>query len=573
MTPDQAYQQASEHLAAQRWAEALPLLEQAIQAFPHVAELRVAISQCHQRLLLGETPLAEGGFNQARYQRWIAYGEERMLDPLLPLRHDWWELAQADDGQPCWIPLHGGLPQPAEAWPQGGWLVLRHPGSQLRDGALQFVEAWLRDELSHPASDPHLIYGDEDRLDVQGQRGDPWFKPGFTPESFWSSPWLEGLSLWRLSWLRTQGLPLPPLDPEERWPWMLQAMARQPRTAAVPNMLSHWLSGQPQRSSGQQRWRAAQLAAALQDQGEPMLAAEPHPRLAGCFQLQWALPKAVRCTVVIPTRDRSDLLEACLDSLWRTRGLGERAVELDVAVVDNGSQELATQECFRRWRLQLEQRFQVIDDPRRFNWSALNNRAAASSDAELLLFLNNDIEALEPGWLEAMAAQALRPAIGCVGAVLLYPSRQIQHAGVVVGMHGGADHAYAGLAHPSPVHRGRSQLLSDWGAVTGACLMVRRELFAAAGGFDEAFPVEFNDIDFCLRLGQLGYRHVVVPEAVLLHHESQSRDAKGSATATDALKRLQAFWSVQLDTTQPWWPGACAPDYPDGRPLGLEPML
>jgi len=215
----------------------------------------------------------------------------------------------------------------------------------------------------------------------------------------------------------------------------------------------------------------------------------------------------------------------------------------------------------------------VIEDPRRFNWSALNNRAAAGSAAELLLFLNNDIEALAPGWLDAMATQALRPAIGAVGAVLLYPSRQIQHAGVVVGMHGGADHAYAGLDHPSPAHRGRSQLLSNWGAVTGACLMVRRELFVAAGGFDEAFPVEFNDIDFCLRLGQLGYRHVVVPEAVLLHHESQSRDAQGSATAAAALKRLQAFWSAQLDTTQPWWPAACAPDYPDGRPLGLEPML
>lgn len=573
LDPQQAYQQASDLLAAGRWGDALPMLELAIQAFPHVPELRVAMSQCRQRLELGDVPLIDGEFNQARYQRWIAFSEERMLDPLLPLRHNWWDLQADSQGQPCWMPLHGGLPQVATAWPQLGWLVLRHPGSALRQGALQFVEAWLMDELSAADQDPHLIYGDEDRLDAGGARCEPWFKPGFTLESFWSRPWLEGLSLWRISWLRSQQLPLPPLDPEARWSWILQALARAPKLAGLPHVLSHWQFDPSPLPLPQQRWRAAQLTVALQEQGEQVLAVDPHPALEGAYQLQWQLPRDVCCTIVIPTRDRADLLEACLSSVWRSRGLGERALQIEFVVVDNGSTELATQQCFQRWKLKLDQRFQVLEDPRRFNWSALNNHAESGSDADLLLFLNNDIEALQPGWLEAMAAQALRPAVGCVGAVLLYPNHKIQHAGVVLGMHGGADHAYAGLAHPTPVHRGRSQLLTNWGAVTGACLMVRRQLFEVAGGFDEAFPVEFNDIDFCLRLGQLGYRHLVVPEAVLLHHESQSRDAHSSATATDALKRLQALWSVHLSTTQPWWPAACAPDYPDGRPLGLEPLL
>ena len=572
MTPDQIYAEASVLLEQQRWAEALPLLEAAIQAFPEVPQLRVAAGQCRQRLELGTTLLSEGGLNQARYQRWKAFSEERMVDPLLPLRQNWWELAQAQDGAPCWKPLHGGVPQRAEGWPQLGWLVVRHPGCELRQGALQFVEAWLG-ELEDPLHDPQLIYGDEDRIDAEGNRCDPWFKPGFTPESFWSSPWLEGLSLWRLSWLRTQELPLPPLDPEERWPWLLEALARTPRIEALPHVLSHWQPGQPSLDRLQQRWRAAQLAAALQQHGEAVQQVKPHPNQPGCFQLQWALPAAQRCRVIIPTRDRADLLEACLQSLWRTRGLGERALELEIVVVDNGSEEQATQELFQRWRLQLGERFAVRRDPRRFNWSALNNAAAQDADTDLLLFLNNDIQALEPGWLEALAAQALRPAVGCAGAVLLYPDRSIQHAGVVVGMHGGADHGYARLPYPCPVHRGRAQLLTSWGAVTGACLMVRRALFEQAGGFDEAFPVEFNDIDVCLRLAQLGFRHVVVPEAVLLHHESQSRDAKASATAAEALTRLQLHWNAQLKTPGPWWPGACAPNFPDGRPLGLEPLL
>ena len=572
MTPDQIYAEASALLEQQRWAEALPMLEAAINAFPEVPQLRVAAGQCRQRLELGATLLSEAGLNQARYQHWIGLSEERMLDPLLPLRQNWWELAESQDGQPCWLPLHGGLPQVAEGWPQLGWLVLRHPGCVLRPGALQFVEYWLG-ELEDPLHDPQLIYADEDRLDAERNRCDPWFKPGFTLESFWSSPWLEGLSLWRLSWLRTQGLPLPPLDLDDRWAWQLQALMRGLRTEGLPHVLSHWQPGQPSLGPLQQRWRAAQLATALQHRGEAVQLLHPHPQEPGCFQLQWSLPAAQRCRVVIPTRDRADLLEACLQSLWRTRGLGERALELEIVVVDNGSVELATQELFQRWRLQLGERFVVREDPRRFNWSALNNAAAQEAESDLLLFLNNDIEALEPGWLEALAAQASRPAVGCAGAVLLYPDRSIQHAGVVVGMHGGADHAYARLPYPCPVHRGRAQLLTSWGAVTGACLMVRRVLFEQAGGFDEAFPVEFNDIDFCLRLVQLGYRHVVVPEAVLLHHESQSRDAKASATSVDALKRLQALWSAPLSSTQPWWPQACAPNFSDGRPEGLEPYL
>ena len=123
------------------------------------------------------------------------------------------------------------------------------------------------------------------------------------------------------------------------------------------------------------------------------------------------------------------------------------------------------------------------------------------------------------------------------------------------------------------MHRGRSGYLSDWGAVTGACLMVRRALFERVGGFDPALPVEFNDVDFCLRLGQLGYRHVVDPRADLIHHESQSRDATGSATAQAALERMRGRWGARLASTAPWWPPACSPAHADGRPAELDGVL
>jgi len=571
--PQVAYEQARVLLDQKRWADALPWLEQVINAYPDVPELRLAAAQCRERVAFGEPLLREGGLNQARYRYWIQHHEPAMPAASLPLIQNWWELQSDPQGDPQWMPLHGGCVQPADQWPAMGWLVLRHPGCALRAGALQHLEDVLHSEVTSAAVDPHWISADEDCINAQGERCDPWFKPGFTPESFWSRPWLEGFSVWRISWLRTQGMPVPPLDLSQRWEWVLDALSRNPRPWHCPQVLAHWQHGEPKISEAQQRWRALALGAALQRQGEAVMAVEPHASQSGGFQLQWALPAGQRCCVVIPTRDRADLLEACLESVWRSRGLGENALELELLVVDNGSQEEVTEALLRRWQLRLPAQFRVLRDERRFNWSQLNNTAAAHSRSELLLFLNNDIEALEPGWLEAMAAQALRPAIGCVGAVLLYPNRTIQHAGVILGYHGGADHAYTALPYPDPVHRGRPQLLTNWGAVTGACLMVRRNLFEQVGGFDEGLPVEFNDVEFCIRSGQLGYRHVVVPEAVLLHHESQTRDARRSSTHDAALKRMQQLWNVHLESTEPWWPAACSPTWWDGRPRGLEELI
>ena len=572
MTPDlqAAYAQARHLIEQERWHEAEPLLEQVLQAFPEIPELRVALGQCRQRRLWGDALLSDGTLSEPRYQRWIRHHEPPLGDPLQPLRHDWWELVSGPQGQPCWSPSHGGVPFPAEAWPRSGWLVCRHPHSQLREGALPWLEHWLAEAA---AQDPDLIYGDEDHLNAAGLRHSPWWKPGYSLESFCSSPWLEGLSLWRISWLRKQALPLPPLDLDARWLWVLQALLRQPVVSAVPAVLSHWLPNQPVQDPSPQQRRAQALAAFLDDQDECGVQVEPHRAVAGGFRLQWPLPSGLRCRVVIPTRDRADLLDRCLHTLWQTRGLAAGNVALELVVLDNGSEEAATAELLQRWAERLGPCFTVICDERRFNWSALNNRAVAGAPSDLLLFLNNDIEALQPGWLEAMAAQALRPAVGAVGAVLLYPNGRIQHAGVATGLKGLADHVYAGLPHAAPVHRCRPQLLTSWGAVTGACLMLRRELFEQAGGFDEGFPVEFNDLELCLRLSQQGYRHVVVPEAVLIHHESQSRTVVGSSTEQEAVRRIKALWGRRLKQRDPAWPLQCDPEAADGRPLGMRWMI
>ena len=522
------------------YAEASESFAQAADCLPReswILELAAQARQLHR--FNGEA--LEHGLGPTGYQLWIKDFEPRPPSELVRLRQRWWMgKAPVDRAD--------------------GWLVLVADDGLLRSGALQALEHMLAD---WPDSDlPDLLYCNEDRLDASGRRHDPWFKPGWVPECFWSMPWLEGFSAWRLSWLRHAQLPSPPPAGSQRFAWLLRALECRPRVGAVPQVLLH-RQGLPAASSPV---KASALAEHLFRLGEGDVVVSPREQPVGSYSLQWPLPQGLSCRVVIPSRDQAELLELCLQSLTDTG----TALSLEIVVVDNGSTQPAFERLLQRWGERLGSRFGVLRDPSPFNWSQLNNRGAAGATTDVLLFLNNDIEAQRSGWLEAMAAQARRPVVGAVGGVLLYPDGSLQHAGVVVGMHGGADHAYRHLPPDHGVHRGRSRCLSGWGAVTGACLMVRRELFERVGGFDEALPVEFNDIDFCLRLGQLGYRNVIPPEAVLVHHESQSRDASSSVTAEPALRRMQALWGPRLASTAPWWPAQCEDHWADGRPLGLD---
>ena len=554
----------------QRFSEAINAFDQALLALPDQCWIKFQAQEARLAAELDGEQIIDG-LGPKTYRYWITHHEQRLAASSLLLQQDFWLLEAAGFERPVWRALHSQAPlQPKAAplgesiWPYQGWLVLLAAGVLLRPGALQSIETWLYSSCLH--LQPDLIYADEDELSSTGVRSNPWFKPGWVEESFWASPWLNGMSLWRISWLRNQQLPLPPGDRCGRFKWMLQALERKPSISQVPLVLSHHKQ-KPEMFSAK---ALNALHQHLLAQGETIAQVNNHGKLVGCISLQWALPKQWSCTLIIPSRDRADLLASCLNSIWHTSQAERLAgAYLELVVVDNGSVQQHTQELLHRWKESLGQQFSVIRDNNTFNWSRLNNKAAAIARGELLLLLNNDIEARQPNWLAAMAAQALRPKVGCVGAVLLYPDKTIQHGGVMFGLQS-ADHAYRGLPHDHQVHRGRSMLLTAWGAVTGACLMMRRELLERAGGFDEGLPVEFNDIDLCLRLGQLGYRHVIPPEAVLVHHESQSRDASGSSTAVAAIEKIQQRWPASFATASPWWPKESERNCADGRPVGLE---
>ena len=263
-----------------------------------------------------------------------------------------------------------------------------------------------------------------------------------------------------------------------------------PEGRAVKDALSGWETSARVEPAGPRRWRIRRP-----------LAREPAVEAVVCF------------------RDRPGLLERCARSLL-DRSTYER---LSLRLVDNGSSD--SEMAALLGRLGRDERVALDSDPRAFNFSALNNAAATRSEADILVFLNNDTEVVDPGWVEVLLEHALRPGVGAVAPLLTYPDGRVQHAGVALGLNGWAGHPLAGLAPDAPTPFGSAaDGTRNWMAVTGACLMVERHKFEEVGGFDESFAVGGGDVDLGLRLTAAGYRSLCVPHTRVIHDESMSRD-------------------------------------------------
>ncbi|WP_076072705.1 glycosyltransferase family 2 protein [Sphingomonas montana] len=390
----------------------------------------------------------------------------------------------------------------AIVWTDDPWLMPLNAGDVLAAGT---ANAYRR-AIANVAG-PRVVYADDDLLDSAGRRDIPHFKPDWNAELFRYFDYLTGACIVRTS---------------------ESALAQ--------------LSGPD--------WSAQLVASAAQGGTEPPVhvrrvlhhrQVRPVPRVPVRLEATaWAgaLPTV---TVIIPTRNRVDLLRTCLQGLSITDYPG-----IEVIVVDNDSDDPMTLDYLATLD---PTRHRVLRHSGPFNFSAMNNRAARMADGDLLCLLNNDIAVIRPDWLAVMARQALRAEVGAVGARLLYPDGRIQHAGVVLGVGGGAAHAHR-LLHPQDDgYFHRHSLPQFVSAVTAACLVVRRDRFMAVGGLDEVnFAVAFNDVDLCMRLNQRGWQSLYEPRATLFHHESVSRgfdrDPAGAARLAGELQALKAAWGT-----------------------------
>ena len=378
-----------------------------------------------------------------------------------------------------------------------------------------------------------LLYSDEDKLDETGTRFGPHFKPGWDPDRVIRQNYICHFAVLRTALVRRLGGLRIGLEGAQDHDLVLRVSEIVPveRIRHIPRILYHWRAIEGSTATG---LAAKPYAAQAGDR-----AASDHLMRTGTGARVWSdrhgrrviyhLPvKPPRVTAIIPTRDRVELLRQTVEGLL----LRTDYPNIEVIIVDNGSTASETERYLSD--LSADPRVAVLNHPGPFNFSAMMNRAAAmrsvgearpDTGQDILLFLNNDVEPVQDRtWLRELVSQAVRPDVGAVGAMLLYPNRTIQHAGVVLAGDWVARHVESGDEDSEPGYLSRRRITQTISAVTGACLAIRREVFDAVGGFDEeSLAVDYSDIDLCLKAGAAGYRTVYAPLAKLIHHESATR--------------------------------------------------
>jgi O-antigen biosynthesis protein len=403
---------------------------------------------------------------------------------------------------------------------EGRFIAFLDHDDELAPHALEAVAASI---AANPEAD--LFYSDEDKINTAGERFDPLFKPDWSPDLLLSFAYTGHLMVVRRSRFDEVGGLRSDYDGSQDFDLALRVSEAASAVVHIPDVLYHWRSipGSAASDTTSQQakpwaYEAGRRAIenALLRRNEPGMVTTI-PEFPGRYHVRRDVIAQPLVSIIIPFRDEPAMLATCARTLRAEPGYEN----FELVLVDNDSALPETSALLAE--LSAEPRVRVLKAPGPFNWAAINNSAARACNGEMLLFLNNDIEARTPGWLDAMVGHVQRPEVGAVGARLLYADGTIQHAGVVVGLGGIAGHVLRGLPGDRPGYNSLAISTRDCSVVTGAAMMVRRELFLELGGFDETLAVAFNDVDFCFKLRQHGYYIVFTPLAELIHHESKSR--------------------------------------------------
>ncbi len=426
---------------------------------------------------------------------------------------------------------------------QGEWVAFLDHDDELPEHALALAVLALAE---HPEAG--MLYSDEDKLDDAGRRHSPYFKPDFDPLLLVGQNYLAHLLLVRGDLVGAVGGMRLGFEGSQDWDLVLRVSERlEPaQVVHVPHVLYHWRAhaGSTSAGIGAKPYAADAGERAVREHlARTGRRATVSPLVSGHLRVTWELPEEPPLvSILIPTRD-GKLLRQCIDSVLAKTSYPR----LEVVVIDNGSTD---PDVLGYLRLRQDE-LTVIRDDRPFNYAALNNEAVQAARGEVVCLLNDDTEVIEDRWLGEMVGQLVQPRVGAVGAKLYYDDGRLQHAGVILGVGGAAGHAYRMVPGDAVGSMGRLILAQTLSAVTGACMAVRRDAWRELGGMDEVnLPVAFNDVDFCLRLGEAGWRVVWTPEARLLHHESVSRGDETQRRAGFAAEELYMIhrWGDTLRT-------------------------
>jgi hypothetical protein len=391
-------------------------------------------------------------------------------------------------------------------------------------------------------SQPDLLYSDEDYLDTQGRRVQPIFKPAFSPDLLRCGMYLGHLLVVRNRTLRELGWFRAGYDGSQDYDLALRLAARTTAIRHIPQVLYHWRQ-HPDSTALDAAAKPYTQLAGLKALSEAVMRRDPRAVVtAGAFpntyRIRWPVPANLRASLIVCSRN-ARLLRRCLESVDKHTAHANREIVIvqhragDIAAMDR---LLDTCACVR------------VPYAGPFNFAAMNNLGARHANGDVFVFMNDDVEPLESGWLTALLAHANRREVGAVGAKLVYPSGAIQHVGIVTGIMEGAGHLHRNT-FGSP-YWNWLPFTRNVSAVTGACLGIRKSVFEELGGFDESFPVNYNDVDLCLRARQNGYEVIVEPAALLRHYECQSRQA---GVRLEERYLFEQRWAAWLERGDPYY--------------------
>lgn len=467
-----------------------------------------------------------------------------------------------------------------------GWQVAWHPYSNvdssgkhtdvrvfhlLIDNAAEYRIDVFHQMMSSIDEQTVLIYADHDHVDDSGHYFDPVLKPEWNPDLLLSANYIQLPWMIRESWLLHLNENSNTFGNNSEQLLLSAALGMKGRTptgdgsfdADIESHFSKIQAGVEALSRHHVKRIPIVLASVKKDKNQqrvlPILTAktwQQRVQLAiskagyvanvtqdiknGICRISRPLPTvAPMVDIIIPTRDKKDVLEACIDSvIERTDYPNYR-----ILVVDNDSKETDTENYYSR--MLKDKRIRLLRYVGSFNYSAINNYAVAESDAPILVLLNNDTEVISRCWLDELVGHAVRKDIGCVGAKLYYSNGRVQHGGVIVGITGVAGHAHRYSDRYAKGYCNRLVSTQNMSAVTGACLAIKRKTFMEAGGLDqECLGVAWNDVDLCLKVQQLGYRNLWTPYAELFHHEGLSR---GADDTREKIERVDSERRVMID--------------------------
>lgn len=399
------------------------------------------------------------------------------------------------------------------------WVVLLTSAIHLTNDALLSLLSHV-----HEATTPiDMLYSDEDCVEHKNHYLQPYFKPNWSKELLKGQFYLGQLILYRTDLLKqidnnSENVPYTTL----LWDIALKVTEKNQAIQHIPSVLCH-VAQSNESAQLIDSLSIVQMALDRENLGGKV---ELNPVIPTSYLLSYPIVAHPLVSIIIPIRDKIELLITCINSILAIT----HYTNYEFIIVDNGSQATETFTTLDHYQQQLGQRLTIVRQETAFNFSRLVNTGVQQANGEIILLLNNDMRLLtSPNWLETMIGFAQHPEIGAVGCKLLYPQdNTIQHAGIVCGIGGVANHPHRHYSCESVGYFNRLAVVANYSAVTGACLMVERQLWESVGGFDEHLAIAFNDIDFCLKLSENGLRHVVVPQVIFYHYESKTRGLDNS---------------------------------------------